>query len=57
MQRRTTLQDVAVRAGVSRALVSIVMRDVPGASVATRARVRKAAEEIGYRPDSRARNG
>ncbi|MGA5463691.1 LacI family DNA-binding transcriptional regulator [Mycobacterium sp. NPDC050041] len=55
MPRRTTLQDVAVRAGVSRALVSIVMRDVPGASAATRARVRKAAEEIGYRPDSRAR--
>jgi DNA-binding LacI/PurR family transcriptional regulator len=55
MQRRTTLQDVADRAGVSRALVSIVMRDVPGASAATRARVRKAAEEIGYRPDSRAR--
>ncbi|MDO3634248.1 LacI family DNA-binding transcriptional regulator [Mycolicibacterium arseniciresistens] len=55
MQRRTTLQDVADRAGVSRALVSIVMRDVPGASEATRVRVRKAAEDIGYRPDSRAR--
>jgi DNA-binding LacI/PurR family transcriptional regulator len=49
------LQDVAQRAGVSRALVSIVMRDVPGASADTRVRVRKAADEIGYRPDPRAR--
>ena len=36
MQPRTTLQDVADRAGVSRALVSIVMRDVPGASARPR---------------------
>ncbi len=55
MQRRPTLEDVAERAGVSRALVSIVMRDVPGASEQTRARVRRAADEIGYRPDPRAR--
>ncbi len=55
MRDRPTLQDVAARAGVSRALVSIVMRDVPGASAATRERVRRAADEIGYRPDPRAR--
>ncbi|MEE6164333.1 MULTISPECIES: LacI family DNA-binding transcriptional regulator [unclassified Mycolicibacterium] len=55
MRDRPTLQDVAERAGVSRALVSIVMRDAPGASEATRARVRQAADEIGYRPDPRAR--
>ncbi len=53
--RRSTLADVAARAGVSVALVSIVMRDAPGASAATRERVRRAAEELGYRPDSRAR--
>src|SRR4051812_41856277 len=53
--RRTTLADVAAHAGVSVALVSIVMRDAPGASAATRERVRQAAEELGYRPDSRAR--
>jgi DNA-binding LacI/PurR family transcriptional regulator len=55
MRDRPTLQDVAERAGVSRALVSIVMRDVPGASAATRERVRRAADELGYRPDPRAR--
>ena len=49
------MADVAERAGVSRALVSIVMREVPGASDATRAHVRRAAEELGYRPDPRAR--
>jgi DNA-binding LacI/PurR family transcriptional regulator len=53
--RRPTLADVAARAGVSVALVSVVMRDVPGASAASRERVRRAAEELGYRPDSRAR--
>jgi DNA-binding LacI/PurR family transcriptional regulator len=53
--RRTTLADVAAHAGVSVALVSIVIRDAPGASAATRERVRRAAQELGYRPDSRAR--
>src|SRR5919112_4729230 len=52
--RRPTLADVAARAGVSVPLVSIVMRDAPGASDATRERVRRAAEELGYRPDTRA---
>ena len=55
MDRRTTLADVAARAGVSTALVSIVMREAPGASAATRERVLAIADELGYRPDSRAR--
>jgi DNA-binding LacI/PurR family transcriptional regulator len=49
------MADVAARAGVSRALVSIVFRNVEGASDATRARVLQAAEDLGYRPDQRAR--
>lgn len=55
MERRPTLADVAARAGVSVALVSIVMREAPGASEPTRDRVRRAADELGYRPDHRAR--
>ncbi len=54
MTRRPTLEDVAQRAGCSRALVSIVMRDAVGASERTRERVKQAADEIGYRPDPHA---
>ena len=44
-----TMRDVALAAGVSKALVSIVFRRAPGASDETRARVLRIAEEIGYR--------
>ncbi|MEW2400870.1 LacI family DNA-binding transcriptional regulator [Streptomyces sp. NPDC046862] len=49
------MADVAAKAGVSRALVSIVFRDQPGASQETRKRVLRVADEIGYRPDNAAR--
>ena len=54
MDRRPTLADVAAQAGVSTALVSIVMREAPGASATTRERVLAVADELGYRPDIRA---
>jgi DNA-binding LacI/PurR family transcriptional regulator len=53
--RRPTLADVAARAGVSVALVSIVIRGVRGASPESRQRIMRAADELGYRPDTRAR--
>ncbi|MFM9370137.1 LacI family DNA-binding transcriptional regulator [Streptomyces sp. Da 82-17] len=49
------MADVAEKAGVSRALVSIVFRNQPGAGQETRDRVLRVAEEIGYRPDNAAR--
>ncbi|GHA64930.1 LacI family transcriptional regulator [Streptomyces tauricus] len=49
------MADVAAKAGVSRALVSIIFRGQPGASEGTRERVLRVADEIGYRPDSAAR--
>ncbi|MFE7902836.1 LacI family DNA-binding transcriptional regulator [Streptomyces sp. NPDC057424] len=49
------MADVAEKAGVSRALVSIIFRNQPGAGQETRERVLRVADEIGYRPDSAAR--
>lgn len=51
---RPTMADVARIAGVSPALVSIVMRGVPGASESTRTRIKSIADSIGYIPDRRA---
>lgn len=51
-----TLTDVAREAGVSRALASIVLREAPGASEQSRARVLAVVERLGYRPDLRARS-
>ena len=57
MSRKPRITDVAERAGVSTATVSYVLNDVAGARVAaaTRERVRAAAGEVGYRPNTLAR--
>jgi DNA-binding LacI/PurR family transcriptional regulator len=51
---RPTMRDVAARVGVSQTLVSLVLRNAPGASAETRERVLRAAAELGYRPDTAA---
>ncbi|MEN9644002.1 MAG: hypothetical protein RL238_671 [Actinomycetota bacterium] len=48
------MADVARAAGVSRALVSIVMRDAPGASAAMRQHVKETAAALGYRANTAA---
>lgn len=48
--RRPTLKDVASQAGVSPALVSMVLSGSPGPSSATAERVIEVADRMGYRP-------
>jgi len=47
-----TLLEMAAKAGVSRMTVSKVMRGVGNISEETRRRVRQAAHELGYLPNS-----
>jgi DNA-binding LacI/PurR family transcriptional regulator len=49
------LKDVAARAGVSLMTVSKVLRDTSDVSSATKAKIRRIVEEMGYVPDASAR--
>ncbi|MCS0636924.1 LacI family transcriptional regulator [Streptomyces sp. LP05-1] len=53
--RRATMKDIARHAGVSESAVSFALNDRPGVSEATRARVRRVAEQMGWRPSAAAR--
>ncbi len=53
---RPTILDVAERAGVSKSLVSLAIRDSPKVSDENRRRIHQAAEELGYRANAMARN-
>jgi LacI family transcriptional regulator len=50
-KRRPTIRDIAKLAGVSHVTVSRALRSNPRISQATRDRIKKIANEIGYRPD------
>jgi len=54
--RRPTIRDVAERAGVSKSLVSLVMRGEPLVREDKRRRVEQAAAELGYRTNWAARS-
>ncbi|MER6439822.1 LacI family DNA-binding transcriptional regulator [Streptomyces sp. NPDC001185] len=53
--RRPTMKDIARRAGVSESAVSFALNDLPGVSEITRDRVRRVAEQLGWRPSTAAR--
>ncbi|MEU4606552.1 LacI family DNA-binding transcriptional regulator [Kribbella sp. NPDC023972] len=52
---RVTIKEIARRAGVSKGAVSYALNNQPGVSEATRARVRKVAEELEWAPNWAAR--
>lgn len=54
--KQPTILDVAERAGVSKSLVSLVMREPERVSEASRLAVLQAAKELGYRPNRVARS-
>ncbi|MEO3753782.1 LacI family DNA-binding transcriptional regulator [Streptomyces sp. B6B3] len=53
--KRPTMQDIARRAGVTKAAVSFALNGRPGVSEPTRRRILAIAEELGWQPSSAAR--
>ncbi len=53
--KRPTIADIARRAGLTKAAVSFALNGQPGVSEATRARVLRIAQDIGWQPNSAAR--
>jgi len=56
MANRPTLKTIGQLTGLSHVAVSKALRDAPDISAATKERVRKVAEELGYTPNVAARN-
>jgi DNA-binding LacI/PurR family transcriptional regulator len=54
--RRVTIKDIAREAGVSKGAVSYALNDRPGLADATRERILRIADELGWRPNSAARS-
>ena len=54
--RRTTIKDIAERAGVSKGAVSYALNGRPGVSEETRDRILAIAEELGWYPNRAARS-
>src|ERR1035441_886424 len=54
-RKRYTIKDIAEQSGVSLSTVSLVLNDNPRISQATRARVLKTIERLGYQPNRMAR--
>ena len=51
MPKRVSIRTIAKRAGVHHSTVSLAMRKHPSIPAATRERILKIADELGYRPD------
>lgn len=51
LKARVTMREVAAAAGVSHATVSLALRSHPSIPIATRERIRKIAQELGYERD------
>ncbi len=56
MPKRPTLKTIGQLTGLSHVAVSKALRDAPDISAATKERVRKVADELGYTPNLAARN-